>query len=208
MIDIYIIGAGGFAREVYFLIKQLEKYKVKAFVDINVGKYLNIDDKKIPIISEDNLEEIKASKNNCIAMGIGNPKLIKKTTTRFRDFYYPNLIHPSVIFNDNKILMGKGNVITSGVIFTTNIQMGDFNIFNLSSTVGHDVVIGNCNVINPLVNISGCVTIGDMNLLGVSSTILQNKEIGTNSIIGASSLVVKNVSNDVTVFGVPAKVFK
>lgn len=206
MKDIYIIGSGGFSKEVYFLIKQIGGYQIKGFVDIEQQEDILINNEYVSVISEDNL--ISTFPGSCLAIGLGNPKLIAKVSEKFNNFIFPNLIHPSVIFNDNKIIMGNGNIITSGVIFTTNIQVGSFNVFNLSSTIGHDVVIGHCNVINPSVNISGGVQIGSNNLFGVSSTILQNKSIGNNSVIGASSLVVKNVLDNLVVFGVPAKVFK
>ena len=206
MKDIYIIGSGGFSKEVYFLIKQIGGYKIKGFVELEQQENILIDNEYVSVISEDTL--ISTLPGSCLAIGLGNPKLIAKVSEKFNNFLFPNLIHPSVIFNDKKIIMGNGNIITSGVIFTTNIQIGSFNVFNLSSTIGHDVVIGHCNVINPSVNISGGVQIGNNNLFGVSSTILQNKSIGNNSIIGASSLVVKNVLDNLVVFGVPAKVFK
>jgi sugar O-acyltransferase (sialic acid O-acetyltransferase NeuD family) len=208
MKDIYILGSGGFSREVYFLINQIGGYEVKAFVDIQAGECLFLNGKKIPVISEDELLLMKFSVNPFLAIGIGDPKLINKITEKFNNFLFPNLIHPSVIFNDGKIQIGSGNIITAGVVFTTNIKVENFNIFNLCSTVGHDVLIGSCNVVNPSVNISGGVNIKNNNLLGVSATILQNKSIGSNCIIGASSLVVKDVMDDLVVFGVPAKVFK
>lgn len=208
MKDIYIFGSGGFSREVYFLIKQIGGYEVKAFVDIESRNHLFVDEREIPVISEDKLMEIERNVKPLLCIGLGDPKLIEKVTKKFNNFMFPNLIHPSVIFNDENIQIGQGNIITSGVIFTTNIEIGNFNILNLSSTIGHDVIIGDCNVINPSVNISGCVSIRNNNLLGVSSTILQNKSIGSNCIIGASSLVVKDVMDNLVVFGVPAKIFK
>ncbi|HEY9261479.1 hexapeptide transferase, partial [Chitinophaga sp.] len=142
-----------------------------------------------------------------LAIGVGDPKLIKKISDRLRSrFLFPNLIHPSVIGNFSDIKIGDGNIITANCVFTTSIKIGSFNLFNLATTVGHDVLIGNCNVINPAVNISGGVSIGSNNLIGVNATILQYKVIGSNSIVGACSLVTKNVDDNVTVMGVPAKI--
>ena len=58
-----------------------------------------------------------------------------------------------------QIKIGEGNIICAGNIFTTDIEIGSFNVFNLDCTVGHDTVIGSYNIINPSVNISGGVKI-------------------------------------------------
>lgn len=202
MKDIYILGAGGFAREVYFLISQVGNYSVKGFVDVKAGPAIKIGDKMVSVLGEDDLIPLKGAS---LAIGIGNPKIIRKLATTFgQDFDFPNLIHPGAIGDWNNIRLGKGNIITANCVFTTDIQVGSFNIFNLATTVGHDALIGNYNVLNPCVAISGFVKVGDTNLIGVKATVLENKTIGNNSIVGAASLVLKNVPDDVTVVGVPA----
>lgn len=140
-----------------------------------------------------------------LAIGVGKPWIIKKLTEYFgAEFDSPNLIHPSVIADFKNISWGRGDVVTANCIFTTDIKIGSYNIFNLATTVGHDAEIGNCNVLNPCVPISGFVKIGDTNLIGVKATILENKTVGSNAIVGAASLVLKNVPDNVTVVGVPA----
>lgn len=206
MKDLYIIGCGGFAKEVYFLARVIGGYTVKAFINHVKAEPVVFAGETIPVIEEQ--EFLQLSKDNiCLAFGIGDPKLIKMLSDTFSDYDFPNLIHPNVTGDFCNIKMGRGNILTANVTFTTCIEIGNFNVFNLMTTVGHDVLIGDYNVINPSVNISGGVVIGNVNLIGVSATILQYKSIGNHSIVGASSLVVKNVPDDVTVIGVPAKQF-
>lgn len=207
MMDLYILGAGGFAKEVYqIVLESNDLYEVKAFIDMDGGSNILVGSIEIPVISEDQFISSKHSLSNVVlAIGVGEPKLIKKLAEKFSKFSFPNIIHPKSNFNLKLNKIGKGNIITSGVQFTNSIAVGDFNIFNLNATIGHDVVIGNNNVVNPLVSISGGVTIGDTNLIGVSATILQYKIIGNQTTVGATSLVTKNVLDDTTVIGVPAK---
>ncbi|KZS41449.1 hypothetical protein AWE51_22360 [Aquimarina aggregata] len=207
MKDIYILGSGGFAKEVYFLIKEINKYNVKGFIDIESSDSLIFKEKSIPILSEEEFLILKFETPPSLAIGVGEPKLIDKLTNKFKNFHFPNLIHPSVVFDKENVTFGIGNIVTAGVIFTTQIRIENFNIFNLSTTIGHDVFINSYNVINPTVNISGGVEIGSCNLLGVAATILQYKKIGNNSTVGASSLVTKDVGDNQIVFGVPAKKF-
>lgn len=204
MSTIYILGSSGFAKEVYFLIQSIGKYSVKGFIDIETKEAVKIGNVTIPVYDENYLETLDDTTR--LAIGMGNPSVIEKLTKRLhKKFNFPNLIHPNTIGNFEDIQMGEGNIITANCIFTTTIKFGSFNIFNLNCTIGHDVVIGNCNVINPGVNISGGVKMGDRNLLGVNSTILQFKSIGNDAIIGAGSMVNKDVPDQTTVVGIPAK---
>lgn len=202
---IYILGSSGFAKEVYFLIKEIGQYEIKGFIDIVEKEMVCFSEKRIDVVSEKDFFLKETAETCCLAIGIGSPEVIKKLSIKFKSFTFPNLIHPSVVYDKENVVLGRGNIITAGVILTTCISIGSMNIFNLSSTVGHDAIIGNFNVINPTVNISGGVEIGDSNLIGVGATILQYKKIGNNSVIGASSLVVKDVNSNVVVMGVPAK---
>lgn len=208
MKTIFILGSSGFAKEVYFLIKEIGGYEVEAFIDVETNGSIAFGKKNIPVISEEVFLSTFLDKKTCLAIGIGDPNLIQKVTKKFKAYDFPNLIHPRAVFDKENVVFGKGNIVTASVIFTTHISIGNFNIFNLSATIGHDTLIGDCNVINPTVNISGGVKIGSNNLLGVSSTILQHKEIGNGSIIGACSLVTKNVDDNLIVFGIPAKIYK
>lgn len=207
MNTIYIIGSGGFAKEVYYLIKSLEVYEVQGFIGLNTS-ILYLDNREINVIQEDDFINSSCYKDANLALGVGDPKLIAKIVGKFDGFRFPNIISPHAICENNSIVMGRGNIVTHGVVMTTSISIGNYNVFNLNSTIGHDVVIGNCNVVNPSVNVSGGVTIGSCNLLGVSSCVLQYKNIGNNSIVGASSLVTKDVDDNTTVIGVPARVKK
>jgi sugar O-acyltransferase (sialic acid O-acetyltransferase NeuD family) len=210
--DFYIIGNSGFAKEVLFLAKQTlnESYLFKGFIDYkpksNVIFVLN--DEYSIIDEEVFLNTIKPNENILVFIGIGNPDIIKKLSILYKNYKTPNLIHPNVIMHQNSVKFGIGNIVTSGCIFTVDINIGNFNIFNLNSTIGHDTVIENFNVINPGVNISGGVHIKENNLIGTNATILQYITIGSNNIIGASSLVNKNVDDNHVMVGVPAKPIK
>jgi acetyltransferase-like isoleucine patch superfamily enzyme len=55
------------------------------------------------------------------------------------------------------------------------------------------------------VHISGGVTVGEGTLIGVGSAVIQGVTIGKNCLIGAGAVVTKDVPNEKTVFGIPAR---
>lgn len=87
---------------------------------------------------------------------------------------------------------------------------------------GEGVVIGETTIIGDNVTIFQGVTLGttgkekgkrhptikDNVLIGANATLLGNIVIGKNSKIGAGAVVVKNVKENTTVVGIPAKVVK
>jgi sugar O-acyltransferase (sialic acid O-acetyltransferase NeuD family) len=212
MSEFYIIGSGGFSKEVYIWSNEIlrEEFDFKGFIDRSPqNQHLNIGNKRLPIIDECLfLEKVKPSKDINLVIGIGNPQIISNISQTYQEYNFPNIIHPSFIGNRNGISLGRGNIVTPGCIFTTDIIIGSFNIFNLHTTIGHDCRIGDNNVFNPGSNISGGVEIGSGNLFGTNCSVLQYLTIGNENIIGALSLVNKHISSNNTLVGVPAKAIK
>lgn len=212
---IYVLGAGGFAKEVWFLINEINKikpqYVFKGFIDEMLkADSLNVGDNTFDVIDKDIfLDRADANKENInIAVGIGNPQVIRRITQDFSGYVFPNLIHPGCYGYFDSIKLGQGNIITAGCNFTVNIKIGSFNIFNLNTTVGHDCVIKDFNIINPGVNLSGGLVIGSCNLIGTGAAILQNLKIGSESIIGAGAVLTKDLESRKLAVGVPAKTIK
>ncbi|MCX6306286.1 MAG: acetyltransferase [Bacteroidetes bacterium] len=204
MKDVYILGSGGFAKEVHFLLRQIGGYQIKAFVEKDASSPIQIGDFLTPVISED---ELASFKNTNLVIGIGDPGIVTMLSEKFKDnFRFPNIIHPNVVADWPAIKIGEGNVICAGVSITTHIELGSYNIINLNCTIGHDTVIGSGNVISPGCNISGRVIIEDGVYIGTNATILPHSKIGSRATIGAVSLVNKSVEGNTTVVGVPAKV--
>lgn len=214
MIPTYIVGAAGAAKEVFFLIKTINKVKpsfnFKGFVDLNPeSNTLKIGTETFVVLDE--TEFLKNQKDDCnIVFGIAFPKVLQAVIEKYEayaHFHFPNVIHPKIEL-DESLKLGKGNSIAEASVFTVDISIGDFNLINRGVHIGHDVTIGNANVFNPCAVISGGVSIKHHNLIGSSATVLQYLTIASNATIGAGSLVTKHISESTTVIGVPAKPLK
>lgn len=210
MKNIVIVGSGGFAKEVAFLIDEINKVKSEwnmlGFIDEKVGQ----DNGRYKIFNNDLWLE-NSTEELYVVYGVGFPDLIKRLSKKLshkKNIKYPNLVHPSVIADWERIFLGNGNIICAGNIFTCDIKFGSFNVINLACTIGHDVNIGNYNVLNPSANISGGVIIGDEILIGTNSQILQYLDITSNTIIGAGAVVTKSISESGVYVGCPARKIK
>lgn len=212
MKKILVVGAGGFAREVAWLIREIDE----GHAQFEFGGYVVSDvsaagehDSRDEIAGDFAWLEQNAGRYDALAFGIGNPqvklRLGEELTRRVPDLEWPVLIHPNVRMDHRSCSFGRGVVICAGVIGTVNIRYDDFAMLNLACTVGHESVIGAAAVLNPTVNISGGVVIDRGVLIGTGAQILQYKKVGAGATIGAGAVVVKDVPPGDTVAGVPAK---
>jgi len=208
MRDIVILGAGGLAREVAFLIEDINreqnKWRILGFVDADPGRLGTAVGKYAVVSTEDEFE----TKTVQAAIGIGDPAVRAKVAGRFgsrANITFPNLVHPGTVWDRDRVEMGEGNIICAGSVLTTDIRIGSFNYFNLNGTYGHDAEIGDCCVFSPGVNVSGGVRIGNACLLGSGATVLQYLAVGEGATVGAGAVVTKNVPSGATVLGIPAR---
>ena len=214
MKDLYIIGAGGFTMEVLFLIDRFYKknWKNIYIIDDNSDK-IGSKIRNVDVVSNVN-DFIMKCKNEVdvdrdVLIVINNPLVRKNIVDLLVEenikINFPNLVDGTLIFDEEYSKMGKGNIIMDFVGITGNVNIGDFNIIGARSGIGHDSTIGNFNTFSPRVSISGNVKIGNCNTFGLNSAILQNKSIGDNNDIWSYTMILKNIKNNCTYFGMPAK---
>lgn len=207
MKNIIILGSGGFAREVIWLIEDLNKvkmqYHIMGIITNNIDEMEKIE---YPYLGNDECLSDYEGKNIGLVIAIGGGKVRKKIAQKLhkKDFDYPNLISKDAVMGNN-LKLGQGNIICSQTILTTDIVIGDFNIINLSCTLGHDTVLDDFITVNPGTNISGNVHIGNECEIGTGAKIIQGINISEKTIIGAGGVVVRDTEPDGTYIGVPAK---
>jgi sugar O-acyltransferase (sialic acid O-acetyltransferase NeuD family) len=210
--DIIIYGAGGFGREVAWLIEQINQVKPEWNLIGYLDDEQSIRDKIIngyPVLG-DYIWLLKYRKEIFTICAIADPFLKKKIIDRIKSIknvHFATLIHPYTQMS-SYVKIGKGTIICAGNIITTNIIIGEHVILNLSCTVGHDVIIKNFCTLHPAVNISGNVVIEKCTLVGTGCKIINDLKIGRNTIIGAGAVVTHDLPENCTAVGVPARPIK
>lgn len=150
-------------------------------------------------------------------IGIGDSSIRQRIAQRYAErLNFVNLIHPTASFGRGQrelIESRRGIIVCAGVRFTNNIQVGDFCIFNLNSTISHDVVIDDCVYVAPGAHVTGNVHIGTRSWIGTGVAINQGNEsmkrqIGADTVIGSGAVVVKDCEPNAVYIGVPARRIK
>jgi sugar O-acyltransferase (sialic acid O-acetyltransferase NeuD family) len=207
MIDlpIYVVGTSGLAREMAQLIAQCGR-PPSGFIAEKQGE-VGCDLGSARVVGDD-AWLLGQSDPADVVLGIGIPAARMAVAERYRAIRplltFPNFIHPRALVDLDDVRLGIGNIITAGCVFTVDIEVGDFNLFNWNVTVGHDARIGSGCVINPSANISGGVQLGDRVLIGTGAQLLERRVVGSGSTVGAGSVVTRDVDPGAVVVGVPA----
>ena len=212
MKKIAIYGAGGFGREVAFLIDDINKvnpqYEFIGYFDDGKEKGEIVNSS--PVLG--GMKELNSYDSDLsVVIAVAHPPTKRKIVNSIvnKNISFPSVIHPSVIKGPNAITtIGDGCIICAGTILTVNIEIKDFVIINLSCTVGHDTVIGRYCSFMPTVNISGEVNIGEEVYVGTGAKIINQLEIGNTTIIGAGAVVTKSLPANCTAVGIPARPIK
>jgi sugar O-acyltransferase (sialic acid O-acetyltransferase NeuD family) len=210
-----IIGAGGFAREVKWLIQDIneaadrgEGYEFTGYVVSDLSKLTDRDSKE-EVVGDFSWLEQHREEVDALTLGIGTPaprlRVAEQLEPLFPADRWPALIHPSVRFDPGSCEVGHGVILCAGVIGTVNIEFKPYSMVNLSCTIGHEAVIGSGAVLNPTVNISGGVEIGRGVLVGTGAQVLQYVSVGDHATVGGGAVVSKPVAESTTVVGIPAK---
>jgi sugar O-acyltransferase (sialic acid O-acetyltransferase NeuD family) len=200
MKSIAIIGAGGNAREIAAIIRDLGCYEFLGYlVENNTGEHDS------PVFGD--LDWLRVNRVDCLAIGIGSPKaklaMGREIAAEFPHTAWPILIHPTAYVGPT-CKLHRGVIICVRAVVTENVHVEEFAQLNFASTVGHEARMGAGCLVNPGSNISGGVEIGEGTMVGTGAQILQYRKVGPNSIVGAGAVVTHDVAGDTTVVGVPA----
>lgn len=213
----FIFGAGGFAREVDWLIREIyadsgTDYRQNFYVCADSDDLAGSVIKGVPVICEhEYFKNYSNAINNCF-IAVGNPTLKRlihnKLSVGSTAVSFPSLISPNVVLDVNGVSIGQGSIVCSGTILTTDILVSDFVHLNINTTIGHDVKIGKYSTVSPGVHVSGRVTFGSGVFVGTGAVILESITIAPDVVVGAAAAVVKDLSEIGTYVGVPAKKIK
>ena len=211
MKDIVIIGCGDFGREVNWIINRInnvrKEWNILGFVDDN-EKYIGktVDGLKV-IGNIEKLNEIGEVYTICAICNSKARKSIIKKVSEYENVSFATLVDPTCICHETATI-GEGTIMCCNTMININTKIGNHVAMVDRSAVGHDTTIGDYSVLLVGAVIAGDSQIGECCEIGMGVNMIQNKKIGDNVIVGAGACVVKDLPDNCTAVGVPAKVIK
>lgn len=210
MNNIIIVGAGGFAKELYSYMaldienKILNNHIIKGFLDISKDAFLDMKIDSLYLGDENNYQ---IEENDLFIVAIGNIKLRQKIINKLKTLNakFFTYIHSSVIIAKNATI-GEGVIICPNSIIQANAVVMDYCVINIFSSVGHDSTIGKNSILSPYCTLNGNVIAGDKLFMGTRSTILLGMSVGNNCTISAHTVLRSDIGDGIIVQDKPNQI--
>jgi len=200
--DNEVILIGGF----HEMIELCEKagFVIKGIIDRNLkDSYYGY-----PVIgSDDDAEKLYPEYGKCkLVLTPDSPKVREKLVKLYSSIGYSfvTVISPKAVIS-KFASVGKGSVIQDFVNVSAGTKVGSFVKLNTHCNVMHDNEIGDYATVAPNAVSLGRIKIGKSAYVGANATILPGLTIGEGAVVGAGAVVTKDVKENNTVKGIPAK---
>ena len=201
MRKLLIVGAGGHGAVVANIAKEMGVFEEIAFLDDgNLTECLGC-----PVI--DNTQNMaKYVKAYQFFVAVGNNTVREKISISIKNLggVLATLIHPKAIIAKS-VEIGEGTVVMAGSVIEPRAVIGKGCIINTSSSLNHDVKVGDYVHVAVGAHVAGTVSIGNACWIGIGVTIKNNVNICPKAFLGAGCVVVKDINEEGTYVGVPAK---
>ncbi|EIT3196147.1 transferase [Campylobacter coli] len=150
MKNVIIIGAGGFARELYSYLKDAN-YEIIGYIDIQENNFFDLK----YLGNEDNFDK-KLIQKASFALGVGQinlrKKILVKLSKKKKSCNFITFIHPqSFVSKEAKI--GQGVIVCPFATINANSNIGDFVLCNIYSSIGKNCFLATRVSLLPCVNL-------------------------------------------------------
>ena len=206
---IAIVAAGGFGREVAWLIEEMNadtpRYDFVGFLD----DHATSTPEGFPVLDSVAGWLARGRRDVQLVCAVGEPAARMKVVERLESAgcRFATLVHP-MVRQSRFVEIGSGSIVCAGTILTTKIRLGRHVIVNLDCTVGHDTSLDDFNSLMPGVHVSGDVHLGCGVYAGTAASFINGITVGAWTVIGAGAVVSSDLPGGQVAVGVPARVIK
>lgn len=189
----YLFGASGHAKVIMDILRS-QNMEIEGLVDDN------------PLINELNGYKVYHQRVDLspIIVSIGINAVRKKVVNKLEANFGKAIDRTAIVSSSATI--GEGTVVMQGAIIQADAKIGKHCIINTGSSVDHECILGDYVHVSPHATLCGNVTVGEGSWIGAGAVIKQGVKIGQWVTVGAGAVVVKDISDNLTVVGVPAQI--
>jgi sugar O-acyltransferase (sialic acid O-acetyltransferase NeuD family) len=206
MEPLVIVGAGGFGREVLWLVEEINAanptWEVLGFLDDLQPAHHASDGPPFlgPVAAYGQLGSPRA------VCAIGSPRVRMAKVQRLEEMgvRWATLIHPRASVS-RRARIDEGSIICHAASVSVEARIGRHAHLNHGVLVAHDVVLGEACTLSPHADVNGAAVLEEGVFLGSHACVLPGARVGAWATVGAGSVVLSNVAANTTVFGVPAR---
>ena len=211
---LYIIGAGGNAREMAETVAAINRqaagprYHLRGYFDDDPAKR-GTDLNGVPVLGDtDDFLKKYAEEKPAAIISIADTKIRRRLISRLEGAVcWPTLIHPQAIVSEYAEI-GCGCIIQPFAWVGPNARLGDHVQLNISAAIGHDAHLANYVSVMIHVSVSGAVHLEEGVFIASGATLVPGIRVGENATIGAGAVVTRDIPGDVTAFGNPCRVIR
>jgi sugar O-acyltransferase (sialic acid O-acetyltransferase NeuD family) len=208
---LYIVGAGGFGREVHEYAREAgaawggERFEIAGFLDDNAGALAGHVDVGAEIVGD--IARAAPGDGDRYVLAVGDPRLRKRLALALaaRGARFVSIVSPRA-WVARETVLGDGVVVGPLAYVGPGARLAEHVLVNPQVAVAHDVQAGRWAVFSPLCAANGAVVLGDGAFLGTHATVLPGRTVGAWAYDGAGALVNRDVAPAAKVVGVPARV--
>lgn len=190
----YILGNGGFAKEVH------EQVFLYNNTPAQFGGFIVIDNNKALLINKNGIEPFTYPEDSAFILGTGQKYWRTKFLEHFFAYYdinakhFPNFIS-SISYVSHISSIGIGNYLCPYTTINANAKLGNFNLLNCYSSMFHDSSIEDYNILSPYSTLLGFATAENSNFLGAGATVTPKVTIGSDNTLSAGEYLFDNMGN-------------
>lgn len=209
--SLLVWGSGGHGRVVAALARAAG-YRVAGYVDRDPARVGREVEPGCPVVPEAaflaGLREGRAGHGaGAMALGIGDGAARLAALRRVPGLAVPVLVHPSAVVSPCARL-GRGAVVLPLALVHVGAVLGEAVIVNSGAVVEHDCVLEDGVHVSPRAVLAGSVRVGAESWIGAGAVVIQGVQVGRGATVGAGTVVIRDVPDDVTVVGNPARVIR